>query len=238
MPHARAPAADQLRLVARPREEPSATGTCAITSLHSLGVVRAARPSRPCRSRSPAARRGTRRTRGTLKFAISPRAHSMISAGVDRRTRRRARRTPSPTSPSRSSGTPITAACAIARVAQQQVLDLGRVRVEAADDEHVLDPADDAQVAVGVEGAEVAGVQPAVGVDRGRGRLRVVEVAAHHGVAAHEDLARLARRGVGARLGRRCAPRSRATATPTVVAMCSKSSSGLLPVTVPASVSP
>ena len=58
-----------------------------------------------------------------------------------------------------------------ARVAQQEVLDLGRVRVEPADDEHVLDAADDAQVAVGVDRAEVAGVQPAVGVDRGRGRV-------------------------------------------------------------------
>ena len=134
-----------------------------------------------------------------------------------------------PTSPRRSSGTPITAACAIARVAQQEVLDLGRVGVEAADDEHVLDAPDDAQVAVGVERAEVAGVQPAVGVDRGRGRLGVVEVAAHHGLAAHDDLARLAGRGVGARRRRPCGPRSPATARRRSSAMCSKSSSGWLP---------
>ena len=124
------------------------------------------------------------------------------------------------------------------RVPQQQVLDLGRVRVEAADDEHVLDAPDDAQVAVGVERAEVAGVQPSVGVDRGRGRFGVVEVAAR-------SPSRRAPRPRRARPAR-CRRRARSTVrtskpvhgTPTVVAMCSKSSSGLLPVTVPASVSP
>ena len=40
-----------------------------------------------------------------------------------------------------------------------------------------------------VEAAEVAGVQPAVGVDRLGGGGRVVEVALHDAVAAHQDLA-------------------------------------------------
>ena len=123
-------------------------------------------------------------------------------------------------------------------MAQQQVLDLGRVRVEAADDEHVLDATDDAQVAVGVERAEIAGVQPSVGVDRGRGRFGVVEVAAHHGVAAHHDFTGLVRRGVGTAVRSTVRTSKPAHGTPTVVAMCSKSSSGLLPVTVPASVNP
>src|SRR5690606_6722824 len=61
--------------------------------------------------------------------------------------------------------------------------------VEPADDEHVLLPADDDQTAVGVEFSEVAGVQPAVGVDRFGGRLRIVEIALHHVVAADEDFA-------------------------------------------------
>ena len=47
----------------------------------------------------------------------------------------------------------------------QRLLDLGRVDVEAAGDVHVLEPVGDGQVAVLVEGADVAGVQPAVGVD-------------------------------------------------------------------------
>ncbi|MEZ5168346.1 MAG: TIGR03564 family F420-dependent LLM class oxidoreductase [Acidimicrobiales bacterium] len=51
-------------------------------------------------------------------------------------------------------------------VGQQRVLDLGRVRVEAAHDEHVLQPADDAEVAALVERPQVAGVEPTIGVDR------------------------------------------------------------------------
>ena len=46
-------------------------------------------------------------------------------------------------------------------MAQQRVLDLGRVGVEAADDEHVLDPSDDAQATGVVDRPEVAGAQPA-----------------------------------------------------------------------------
>ena len=121
---------------------------------------------------------------------------------------------------------------------EQQVLDLGRVGVEPADDEHVLDAADDAEVAVGVEHAEVAGVQVAVGVERGRGGVGVVEVAAHHGLAAHAHLARLAdghHRRPSVSTVRTSNP---GHGTPTVVAMCAKSSSAALPVTVPASVRP
>ena len=73
-------------------------------------------------------------------------------------------------------------------VAKQRVLDLGRVGVEAAHDEHVLRPADDAQAAALVDHAEVAGAQPAVGGERRGGRLRVVEVASHHGRASQHDL--------------------------------------------------
>jgi hypothetical protein len=41
-------------------------------------------------------------------------------------------------------------------VREHQVLDLGRVAVEPADDEHVLDPVGDAQVAALVHHADVA----------------------------------------------------------------------------------
>jgi len=47
-----------------------------------------------------------------------------------------------------------------------------------------------------VHRAEVAGVQPAIGIDGGRRRLRVVEIAARHRLAAHHDFARLPRRDV------------------------------------------
>src|SRR4029453_9805084 len=46
--------------------------------------------------------------------------------------------------------------------AQEAVLDLGRVGVEAADNEHGLGPAHDAQAAALVHDAEVAGAQPAL----------------------------------------------------------------------------
>ena len=48
------------------------------------------------------------------------------------------------------------------RVRHQRLLDLGRVHVEAAGDDHVLGPVDDEQEAVVVEVADVAGVVPAV----------------------------------------------------------------------------
>ncbi len=83
-------------------------------------------------------------------------------------------------------------------MAQQRVLDLGRVGVEAADDEHVLRPADDAQAPGVVDHAEVAGAQPAVGRQRLRGRLGIVEVVRHDAAAAQQDLAGLARRHVAA----------------------------------------
>ena len=50
-------------------------------------------------------------------------------------------------------------------MAEDRVLDLGRVDVEPADDEHVLLAVGDLQVAALVHHADVAGVQPAVGVD-------------------------------------------------------------------------
>ena len=80
------------------------------------------------------------------------------------------------------------------RVLAQRALDLGRVGVGAADDEHVALAAGDREVAVGVEHAEVAGVEPAVGVDHRRRRLGVLVVALHHEVAADADLALGARR--------------------------------------------
>ena len=71
----------------------------------------------------------------------------------------------------------------------QRLLDLGGVDVEAAGDVHVLEPVGDPQVARLVEHADVAGVQPAVRVDRLGGRRGVVEVAEHHVVAADQQLA-------------------------------------------------
>jgi hypothetical protein len=53
----------------------------------------------------------------------------------------------------------------------------------------LLDAVDDPQVAVVVEGADVAGVQPAVLVERVGGRRREMPVAAHDHGPAHQHLA-------------------------------------------------
>src|SRR5207302_697476 len=56
-------------------------------------------------------------------------------------------------------------------------------------DDQLLLAVDDAHVAVGVDGGDVPGVHPALGVDGLGGLLRLVAVAAHHHWPAHEELA-------------------------------------------------
>jgi hypothetical protein len=73
------------------------------------------------------------------------------------------------------------------------LLDLARVDVGAPADDHVLLAIGDEQIAILVEVADVAGVQPAAAQGLGR-RLRLVPVALHHDVAAYHDLAELAGR--------------------------------------------
>ena len=76
------------------------------------------------------------------------------------------------------------------RVPLQLVLDQGgRDVLAAGGDDQLLLPVGDLQEAVGVELADVAGVQPAVGVERLAGPLRVLVVAAHHQRAADQHLA-------------------------------------------------
>ena len=65
-------------------------------------------------------------------------------------------------------GQPDDGAVAHRRVLHQRLLDLGRVHVEAAGDDHVLQAVDDEQVAVVVEVADVARVVPAVASRRPR----------------------------------------------------------------------
>ena len=96
--------------------------------------------------------------------------------------------------PSRSSGAPITATSRTPRVAREHVLDLERMDVLAARDDHVVEPAVDPEVAVLVEVAGVAGVVPAV-ADRLRVGVGPVPVAGERLVAreVRADLAVLAR---------------------------------------------
>ena len=78
-------------------------------------------------------------------------------------------------------------------MAQQHLLDLARIDVGAARDDHVLGAVAQREVAVPVERADIAGPQPAL-AQRGGGGLRVVPVAGHRAVAAAHHLAGLAGR--------------------------------------------
>ena len=64
-------------------------------------------------------------------------------------------------------------------VRQQQAFELSRRHLEALVLDEFLDPVDDEDVAVVVEVSNVAGVQPAIGIDRLRGGLIVVQVPLH-----------------------------------------------------------
>jgi hypothetical protein len=77
-------------------------------------------------------------------------------------------------------------------VLDEQRLELGGRHLVALVLDELLDAIDEHDVAVLVGAADVAGVQPAIGVDRPRGGLGVVEVAAHDLRAAHAHLAVLA----------------------------------------------
>src|SRR5207249_3748771 len=64
-------------------------------------------------------------------------------------------------------------------------LDFGRVHIESAANDHLLDAPDDREVALRAELTDVAGVQPAFGIDR-RARLRRVAEIALHDIRAPE----------------------------------------------------
>ena len=79
----------------------------------------------------------------------------------------------------------------------EHLLDVGRVDVLAAADDHVLDAVDDVGIAVVVEIAEVAAVQPAAG-QRGRSIAGRLVIAEHDIGSADADFANLARTEAGA----------------------------------------
>jgi hypothetical protein len=85
-----------------------------------------------------------------------------------------------------------------ARVGHEERLELGRRDLEALELDELLHPVDDREVAVLVEATDVAGVEPAVLVDRvGRG-LGVAQVALHDLGPTDEQLALPALGDVGA----------------------------------------
>ena len=79
-------------------------------------------------------------------------------------------------------------------VRRERLLYLQRAYILAAADYELLAASLERDVAVGIQRAEVAGVHPAVGVQRFRGLCLVAVIALHGEIPAHTDLARLARR--------------------------------------------
>ncbi len=68
----------------------------------------------------------------------------------------------------------------------EELLDLTRIDILAAANNHVFQPPDDVDVAIVIHRGQIAGMHPAGGVDRFGGRLRIAPVAQHHRVAARE----------------------------------------------------
>ena len=77
------------------------------------------------------------------------------------------------------------------RVAQQHLLNLARIDVHAARDDHVLRAILERQEAIFIEAADIAGVEPAA-LEGGRVGLGVLPVAGHDDFAPHAHLAGLA----------------------------------------------
>jgi hypothetical protein len=122
-------------------------------------------------------------------------------------------------------------------VAQQRVLDLGRIGVEAADDEHVLGPADDAQAAGRRSTSPMSPVRSHPSDESAWPWPRDRRGSRHDAAAAQHHLTRLSRRAtsIPSSTMRSSKP---GRGRPTVVAMVSTSSSGEVATAVPASVSP
>ena len=155
---------------------------------------------------------------GHLKCASRPRQCSISSASSPSRpgTSTTSALT---VSPHFSSGTPMTAASATCGVRAERVLHLDRRDVLAPADDHVLLAVGDGEVALVVEAAAVAGVEPAVD-DRVGGRLGLLPVALEHHVRPREHLALVVdaephARARARRHGRACGPVRRARGRPT-----------------------
>ena len=84
-------------------------------------------------------------------------------------------------------------------MALQAGFDLGRGDVLPTDLQHVLDAAVEHHRSAAIHRADVAGVVPAITIERLRGFLGILVIAEQRGIAAHPHFAALARRGLLAR---------------------------------------
>ena len=173
-PGRRTPGLDHL---ARPRRTGGSPAcryrvTRAVTAGPARGAAcRAAGPWRPCRSPSAAARRPRRRSSGRLNRASRLGGVRRDVLGPQPGSRAGPRTYATTASPVCGCGTPITAASTTSGSSPIDVLDLARVDVEAGDDDQLLAPVDEEQVAARRRAyADVAGRPPAVRRPGRRGR--------------------------------------------------------------------
>ena len=80
------------------------------------------------------------------------------------------------------------------RMIHEFVFNFCRIRIEAADDEHVFESIGDCNVAPLVHDANVAGMEPPISVNCLRCCFGIGKVSRHHVVAAADDFARLTTR--------------------------------------------
>src|SRR5215472_14343182 len=80
------------------------------------------------------------------------------------------------------------------RVTVEELLDLARIDVFTAADHHVLDPADDIAITLGIDRREIAGMHPSGCVDRFAGLFLVVPVTEHDQIATRQQFAGRAKR--------------------------------------------
>src|SRR5262245_23165534 len=76
--------------------------------------------------------------------------------------------------------------------AVKELLDLARVYIFAAANDHVFGTAGDVEASVGPHGSQIAGVQPAFGINGAGGGFGFAVVAFHHQIAAGTQFTALA----------------------------------------------
>src|SRR6185437_1643392 len=74
-------------------------------------------------------------------------------------------------------------------MAHRDVLDIDRADPFAAGFDHILGAVDDLHIAIGIDGRDVAGAEPPLLIQRGRGRFLVIVICADHPRTAYQKLA-------------------------------------------------
>ena len=150
--------------------------------------IRESCTSGSCRRAWPGTRRRSGRARGSCSRRSAPWHHSRISSSV-------ASLSGAEANPGDDDfaeafvGNADDLHLADLGVRVEKLLDLAGIDVFAAANDHVARAAGDVEASVFAHHAQVAGVQPAVGLDHLRGSFGIAVIALHHRVAANADFA-------------------------------------------------